>query len=134
MLIVKTKLDVSPINGLGVFLLEKVKKGQPVWMFHPAIDLIYPASALNDTALPDSLHKILRHHGYPHQINQESVIVLGLDHDRFMNHAEQPSVLEGSDGQEVAARDMEVGEELTCDYRRFDPHYEWCAAFLRPVP
>lgn len=39
-----------------------------------------------------------------------------------MNHSSDPNLLEGGDNLElnVAARDIEVGEELTCNYYRFD--------------
>lgn len=131
MLKVKTKLNMSQINGLGVFLLEPVKKGQTIWDFHPAIDLRYPSNALQDDQWPVELHQILRHHGYPHEDEEGACIILGLDHDRFMNHSDDPTVISSDRGTEVASRDLKAGDELTCDYRRFDPNMEWCASFLK---
>jgi SET domain-containing protein len=39
-----------------------------------------------------------------------------------MNHSENPNLIEAGDGNayNVAARDIKVGEELTCDYNAFD--------------
>jgi SET domain-containing protein len=39
-----------------------------------------------------------------------------------MNHSDEPNVIEGDLDREenIAACDIEVGEELTCDYYAFD--------------
>lgn len=42
---------------------------------------------------------------------------LGNDADIFMNHSDQPNLLDLGDTM-VAARDIAAGEELTCDYRK----------------
>ena len=40
MLLVKTKLNISPIHGIGLFAVEFIPAKTIVWKFHPAIDLI----------------------------------------------------------------------------------------------
>ena len=39
-----------------------------------------------------------------------------------MNHSDKPNVIEGDPDREenIAARDIEAGEELTCNYHAFD--------------
>lgn len=42
-----------------------------------------------------------------------------------INHTEKPTVIRISeDGPDIAARDIQVGEELTIDYRTFDADAE----------
>jgi SET domain-containing protein len=46
-----------------------------------------------------------------------------------MNHAEDPNTAGvhepgAIEGYDVATRDIEAGEELTCDYRTFDAHVD----------
>ena len=50
-------------------------------------------------------------------------VALSGSHDaRYFNHSEEPNTvdLDGPEGPTVAARDIQPGEELTCDYRLFD--------------
>jgi SET domain-containing protein len=53
------------------------------------------------------------------------VWVLPGDHDRYMNHSDEPNVGMNPNGntENLALRDIAAGEELTCDYRTFDA--EW---------
>ena len=44
--------------------------------------------------------------------------MLCVDHAKFFNHADDPSCDDDAHFT-YAARDIEVGEELTSDYRRF---------------
>lgn len=47
-------------------------------------------------------------------------MVLCGDNARFMNHSFEPNCDDDGGEFTTAARDIEAGEELTCDYRRFD--------------
>jgi len=51
-------------------------------------------------------------------------VTLCADNAKHMNHSDSPNVVNGEDGDgvetNVAARDIEAGEELTCDYYSFD--------------
>lgn len=45
------------------------------------------------------------------------------DLSKHMNHSNSPNLLDTPDYlQQVAAHDIEVGEELTCNYFTFDLH------------
>ena len=46
---------------------------------------------------------------------EREVFRLGNDADIFMNHSNCPSLLDRGD-EMVASRDLEIGDELTCDY------------------
>ncbi len=57
MLLVKTYLDKSPIQGVGVFADEFVKKSAVVWIFHPDIDVILMPDQL--AALPEAAREFI---------------------------------------------------------------------------
>jgi SET domain-containing protein len=48
-------------------------------------------------------------------------MILCGDHSKHMNHSAEPNLLDLENGyKNVAARDIAVGEELTCNYYDFD--------------
>ncbi len=118
MLRIKTVLKFSPIHGLGCFSMEPIKKGQLVWTFDSGSDLVFDEHEL--LLLPEAFREFLKTYGYvPLRLDKKETI-LCADHARHMNHSEDPSLLETPEGHNIAARDIAIGEELTCDYREFD--------------
>lgn len=119
MLLVETFVKSSGIHGLGCFAGEKISRGQVVWVFDRRIDRRIPRSEL--PAFPAAIQNFLRMYGYVESHDGTEVIVLCGDNSRHMNHDADPNLLEDKkDGSNVAARDIEVGEELTCNYLDFD--------------
>jgi SET domain-containing protein len=122
MLVVKTFLKYSPIHGLGCFAGEDIKKGQLVWRFDSGIDLIFTEDQLKK--LPLSFQEFLKIYSYS-PTNQKNTYILCVDHARHMNHSDHPSLLETSEGHNIAAQDISKGEELTCNYLEFDSEAEF---------
>ena len=120
MLLISASVRPSPIHGLGCFTNEKIKKGQKVWVYDKRIDLSIPVSELS--SLPEPIQAFLNMYGYVKIDQGEKVLILCGDHSKHMNHSSEPNVLEAGDPDQanVAARDIEAGEELTCDYYSFD--------------
>lgn len=119
MLVVRTHLKFSEIHGLGCFAGEDIKKGQLVWKLDPEFDLVFPVRDLGQ--YPVSFVEFLKMYCYRPLDTKEDVLILCCDHARHMNHDDvNPSLLEGPGGSNIAARDITVGEELTCDYGKFD--------------
>jgi hypothetical protein len=50
MLLVKTKLDVSHIHGIGLFAEELIPRNTVVWKFHPLIDLVITENQIDELA------------------------------------------------------------------------------------
>ena len=118
MLLVETRLGKSPIHGWGVFARQRIPAGTRTWEFTPGVDLLIEPEAVA-TARED-LRSLLIHYTYLHPVLRKRVL-LG-DITRFMNHSETPNVQgtnEPDGGYDVALRDIEIGEELTVDYREF---------------
>ena len=120
MLLVRAYVGPSPIHGTGCFAAEAIKKGQVVWVLDERIDGIIPAIKLPE--FPPPAQEFLLMYGYQTMQGGEKVIILCGDHAKHMNHSDEPNLIEIDDpeGADVAARDIEAGEELTCDYYSFD--------------
>jgi hypothetical protein len=128
MLLVKTRLGQSPIEGMGLFAAEPIKAGSVTWRFMPGFDQLFTFEQI--AALPDVARAAIETYTYVHP--GSGLYVYCLDNARFMNHADEPNTagvhVEGSiEGYDVATRDIAEGEELTCDYRQFD------AGFARKI-
>ena len=114
MMMVETELKSSSIHGLGVFLLEPVRKGDLVWRFDARIDRVYSEEEVE--TLPLHVQNYLRTYSTYHAATR--LHVLCGDNGRFFNHSETPSTVSDaiSFGGDRAARDLAAGEELTSDY------------------
>jgi uncharacterized protein len=124
MLLVKTRLGQSPIEGTGLFAAEPIKSGTVTWRFIPSFDQLFTFEQI--ASLPDVAREAIETYTYVHP--KSGLYVYCLDNARFMNHSDEPNTagvhVEGSiEGYDVATRDIEEGEELTCDYRLFDGNY-----------
>lgn len=118
MIVVPTALRHSPIHGLGVFSLQPIDKGQTISRFLPPFDVQYTADIL--PMLTPAERRYLRNFAYRSRFT--GVYILTGDHDRYMNHSEDPNVGMSPDGLPfcVALRFIAIDEELVCDYRTFD--------------
>jgi SET domain-containing protein len=124
MLLVRTRLGASPIQGLGLFADEFIPKGTIVWEFVPGFDLAVAPEDLARLSMP----ALSQFRKYSYLDRNLGKYVLCFDDARFMNHAEQPnlddvSAFQNGMGVTIAARDIFPGDELTCDYSTFDA--EW---------
>lgn len=115
MLLVRTSLRPSAIDGLGCFTEQFIEKGQVVWQFDPRIDMRIPLKDL--ASFPPAMQDYLRVYTYVEMRDGETVMVLCADNAKHVNHSDDPNLLDTPDGlQEIAARDIRKGEELTCNY------------------
>jgi SET domain-containing protein len=122
MLLVKTELRESQIQGLGVFSAEPIPAGAVVWEFTPGLDQAFSPEILK-TLNAAQCEQFLRH-SYMDSRTQEYICC--ADDGRYMNHCDSPNTVEFYAGPQdryganVAAYDIPEGEELTCDYFSFD--------------
>jgi SET domain-containing protein len=115
MMMVRTELRQSAIHGIGVFLREPVRAGQTIWRFDSRIDRVFADDELRD--LPEILQEFLRTYSTLHA--DLKLWVLCGDNGRHFNHSNTPNTrsLGIAFGDDVAARDLPAGTELTSDYR-----------------
>lgn len=119
-MLIKTRLEPSSIHGLGLFAVDAVSRGTPIWKFQPGFDREFTSEQFG--ALPIEAQRHLRWFAF---VDAESANwVLSGDHACFMNHSGNPNTGALPDAKPpittVALRDIAPGEELTCDYFAFD--------------
>jgi SET domain-containing protein len=120
MLLVKTKLDLSGIHGIGLFADEFIPKDTVIWKFNALIDLRCSEEEIQKLSR-DSRRQIEK---YSYREKHSGLYVLCGDDARFFNHSTTPNCFDYYRNEEedltVALRDIYPGEELTCDYAQFD--------------
>ncbi len=115
MLRIPTYLAPSAIEGIGLFAAEPIPRGTLIWKHDDRFDLSYD---LRDLDPEDHLlRETLLCYGY--QPTDAPVFVLCGDNARFMNHSPQPNADDIGD-LTIARTDIAKGEEITCDYAKFD--------------
>ena len=121
MILVKTQLKLSKVHGIGLFADQFIPKGTKTWEYHSEFDKCFTEGDIKRMSEP--ARKLLLHYAYYDQ-NLKGYI-LPFDDQRFINHSSnlekiniisQPEV-------DIAARDILPGEELLCDYNKFDDTY-----------
>ena len=119
MLLVKTYLAESRIHGIGLFAAQRIPEGTVIWRLEPSLDLELTEAQIEALA-PPAREQIEK---YTYLDLVRGTYVLCGDDARFFNHSDAPNCQDFPDargGTTVAARDIEEGEELTCDYASFD--------------
>lgn len=120
MLLVRTRLGQSLIHGIGLFADEPIPKDTIIWRFHPRIDIRMSEEEIRELS-PASQDQMRR---YSYREKHSGLYVLCGDDARFFNHTASPNCIDLYDGVSgdvtIALRDIEAGEELTCDYALFD--------------
>ena len=121
MLLVPTRLGLSPIEGIGLFATAPIAKGAVTWRFMQEFDQLFTRAQID--SLPEPARAELLRYVYLHEDSDQYVFC--LDNARFMNHTGDPNTrgvtpADEPYGYDLATRDIAAGEELTCDYREFD--------------
>ena len=88
MLLVKTHIHPSPIEGYGLFASHIIPYGTLIWVFDPVVDVRIPKSSLID--LDPMARDHLMKRCYVNPENPE-FIVMCLDNGQFMNFSSFPN-------------------------------------------
>jgi hypothetical protein len=121
MLLVKTKLAVSNISGIGLFADEFIPKGTYIWKFKKGFDMRFDKDYPNMLPEPAKSFFLTYASQNPETLNYS----LDADNARFFNHSSIPNTHGVNDSEDenaacIASRNIQPGEELTCDYCKFD--------------
>lgn len=126
-LLVAARIAPSSIHGLGLFADEPIPAGTVIWRFHPGVDSVLTQEQV--AQLPDATKRqVLKYSYFCREIGK---YVLCGDDARHMNHSSSPNTAStegfGLEGETIASRDIQAGEELTTNYDEYD--IEGSAAF-----
>jgi len=119
MILIKTKIGPSKKHKLGLFADQFVPKGTKTWMYVPEFDTAYSpeqVERMSEPAKEQFLH-------YAFFDKEQDKYVLCFDDQRFINHCHRDPNIESTPYFDVALRDINKGDELLCDYFKFDPEY-----------
>lgn len=118
MLTVKTKIKESKIAGIGLFADQFIPKNTVVWKFEKGFDIELSKEHFAKLSKP-AQEQVLN---YCYFDSKKNMYVICGDDARFFNHSDNPNVSSSPyDAQpDIALRDIEIGEELTQNYKNFD--------------
>jgi SET domain-containing protein len=129
MMLFRTYVAMSEIQGLGVFAGEFIPKGSKIWALDPKFDLLITPNEVE--ALPPHMQEFVGRYGYPH-MELPGIIVLDSDHGKFMNHSLTPNTDFRVFDVGYALVDIAEGEEINCNYFEFNPAFRGFAAASLP--
>ena len=133
MFVVRVYLAQSTIHGVGCFAADPIKKGDLVWQFDPRIDVRIPVTEYGN--FPPAVQEFLQRLTYVETFDGVEYMVLCADHAKFVNHADEPNLVDSPDGsRQYAAVDIQANEELTCDYFVSDLKAAEKLGFKKSVP
>lgn len=124
MLLIKTYVAQSEINGLGLFFAEDYKAGTMTWRYDSRCDRLYTLKELE--ALPPLLFEHVKKYGYQ-DFNTPGLWLFCGDDARYTNHSYKPVVRAKREDVftcDVLIRDVVKGEEYTADYREWDADFD----------
>jgi SET domain-containing protein len=115
MMIVKSYVTPSKVQGLGVFAAEPIKKGSIVWRFDPKWDIVFSVEEVSN--MTTERQEYIKKYAY---LDNQGYILCS-DDAKYLNHSSVPNVNSRAGIiEDIAIRDIDVGEELLVDYRNFD--------------
>ena len=134
MLTIKTYLDKSSVNGIGIFAGEDIPEAKVVWRFNPWVDIVYSGEEWNhlkSDISPESLNQILKY-AYKSQGNY----YVCIDSAQFMNHSEDRFNIVNNSANDTmfALRNIVKGEELLCNYFEYCDADDYNLSRIRKLP
>ena len=133
MILVKTRVAPSAIHGLGLYAIEAIARGTPIWRFEPGFDHDFSPELY--AALPETAREHTRWFCFVRRDNGH--VVLSGDHACFINHSPNPNtgVSQGApvSAPTVALGDIAAGEEITCNYFDYDADTPWKLGLVPPT-
>lgn len=101
---------ISEEVGYGVFATQRIPRGTLVWVLD-AFDRVLTPDEVRE--LPPVLRSVAEKYSY---VTAEGMFVFCWDFGRYMNHSCAPASSGVGEAFEIAIRDIEPGDELTCEY------------------
>ena len=120
MMLVRTFVAQSEIQGLGVFAGEFVPAGSQLWVLNPKFDIFIYAQEI--AMQPAHMRDYIARYSYPH-LEIDGVRIIDCDDGKFMNHTDRSNTDFHIFDRGYALADIAAGDEITCNYFEFDPDF-----------
>lgn len=106
---VKTYIDKSNIEGIGLFAAEDIPEGTLIWKFSGLDQILTQEQVvkMNLTSIEDLYFR-------RYEFGKDGVYIFCADDAKFCNHADEPNT--SGYPEQYALRDIKIGEEITCNY------------------
>ena len=115
MLRINTKISTSKVSGIGLFAADFIPKGTITWEYDPEFDVAFDEEAIK--RIPTYvLGQFMKYSYYDYDLKK---YILCSDDQRFINHSNEPNII-STPRKDTAARDIQPGEELFCDYANYE--------------
>lgn len=122
MFIIKTKLDKSSISGIGLFANQFVAKNEIVWQITSISVLKIDSEHYTKLSILEK--NFIEEKDY-YWLDENRCYMIPIDDSRFVNHSNDPNIIEKDDGYYVALHDIHPNEEITIDYKTLVPQDLW---------
>lgn len=122
--LVKTYLEKSPIEGIGLFAAEFIPKGTLIWKLTEPFDLVLDKNVF-DAFLFGSHAKfsdVFRNNLLRYYYEKDGKCVFCGDGARFANHSLNSNTQSFFDKQ-FAKTDIRKGDEITCNYSEINTEF-----------
>lgn len=119
MLRVKTTLRYSKLHGIGLFADQFIPKGTVTWQYDSGFD---PSFSKEQIESLDELNKsqFLKYGYFDYSLDK---FILCSDDQRYINHSSKKYNISSTPEADVALRDINIGEELFCNYNHYEPSW-----------
>lgn len=114
MLLVQTTLGWDNTKGICVMANQRILKGVTVTSHNPLYDRVFTWQEI--TQMPHYQKTHIEKLMYQYEFGCDKKYIYPFGNEGYMNHSFNPSVDENG----IAMYDIEIGEELTCDYTLLD--------------
>ncbi len=105
---VKTYIDKSEIEGIGLFAAEFIPKGTLIWKLS-GLDQELTDEQISQLGLSE-----IENHYFLRYSWGKGVIIFCCDDAKYCNHADTPNTY--GCPEQYALNDIQIGEEITCNY------------------
>lgn len=112
--VVKTYIAPSKIEGLGMFAGEFIPKGALIWRLD-GTDIIISEKEIYDLKLNINQYNHVMKYSFKYKDNY----IFCTDDQKYCNHSNIPNTICDYKTQ-VALKDINKGEEITCNYAEFE--------------
>lgn len=131
-----TELNYSKESiGYGIFATKMIPRGTITWVF---CTLDFKLTKEQIGKLHPQQHKFIEKHSF---VDNQGCYILGWDIDKYCNHSCKPTTAPIGGICDIALRDIQKGEEITCDYGTCnirknlvcDCGVDGCRGLVRPI-